>query len=179
MSHTVTTKVKFAQPAAGEAGKESPLAKAVVRLGGKFLGQGNHKLYQGTETGAGFTLPEWRYPIVLSPSGELKYDDYHGSWGNVKDLGRLQDFYAVEAARAAANERGLMVQETAEGGLQIYSGGAIVNVSPKGEIDVTGAMGVSCETISQPFVDAIGVKADDIKKQEYFVETAKVSETGQ
>lgn len=34
-------------------------------------------------------LPGWQFPVVVKDSGEVAYDNYHGSWGNSVEVSRL------------------------------------------------------------------------------------------
>ncbi len=34
-------------------------------------------------------LPGWQFPVVVKESGEIVYDNYHGSWGNSIEVTRL------------------------------------------------------------------------------------------
>lgn len=175
MSHTVTAKVKFTFPGAN---KDAPLAKAVVKAGGKLLGLGKHKLFAGSVDGFGFTLPEWRYPLVLTPGGELKFDDYNGSWGNRKDIEKITSIYGIEAAREAANTLGWQVQDQPNGSIQVFHpSGGMVTVGVGGEVDATGFVGISCEKATEPLVAAMGGKDLEQRKAEYFVEHANVQQT--
>ena len=39
--------------------------------------------------GLAIKLPGWQFPIVIKESGEIAYDNYHGSWGNAVEVSRL------------------------------------------------------------------------------------------
>jgi hypothetical protein len=171
MSHTVTAKVSYAYPK----GEGSPLAKTVVKAGGTVLGEGTHSLYQNKEKGFGFTLPGWRYPIVLKENGELKFDDYRGSWGDTRDLDRLKSIYGVEAARQQAEELGWMVQDQAGGGIQIFHpSGGMISVTAEGTIDANNFVGTSCAEATKDIVAAMGGASLDVKKPEWEQESANV-----
>ena len=48
-------------------------------------------------------LPQWTFPIVCNTStGELKYDNYGGRWGQQCHLDQFLQAYAVEKARLEA-----------------------------------------------------------------------------
>lgn len=47
-----------------------------------------------------FKLPNWRYPIVVEQgTNKVLYDDYEGQWGDVKELEKFTQQYALEGAR--------------------------------------------------------------------------------
>lgn len=73
---------------------------------------GTFELYVSTETGLGVQLPDWKYPIVADlATGELKFDNYEGRWGDRTHLNRFIQRYAVEAACIAARKQGHSVVE--------------------------------------------------------------------
>ena len=57
-------------------------------------------------------LPDWIYPVVcLLETGELKYDNYNGAWGDQKYLDRFVQTYCVEKATLEARRKGYSVTE--------------------------------------------------------------------
>lgn len=123
MSHIVTIKTQVRDPAA--------LAAACRRLNLAEPVQGKAKLFATEAEGLIVHLPEWRYPVVAQTgSGELKYDNYNGAWGEQVQLDRLLQAYAVEKARIEARKAGHSVTEQplADGSIrlqiQVEGGGA-------------------------------------------------------
>lgn len=168
MSHTVTVRVEYRDLDA--------LAAAVVALGGTVLGEAEHRLYQGSVTGWGAQLPGWRYPIVLTDRGELAYDDYQGHWGDARQLVRLRERYAVEAARRAAEAQGWIAQDQPDGSLVIYHpDGGTLTVSPSGEVAADGFVGGGCVAAAAPIEHALGRADERALKPEYWAEHAKVA----
>jgi hypothetical protein len=91
--------------------------------------QGTHRLFSGHVNGLGVQLPDWRYPVVCNlSSGELKYDNYNGNWGEQQHLDSFLQSYAVEKAKIEARRQGHGVTEAqlADGSvkLTINVGGA-------------------------------------------------------
>lgn len=167
MSHTVTVKVEYRSLTA--------LAAAVSRLGGQVLGEGEHRLYQGKVTGWGATLPGWKYPIVLTPGGELKYDNYNGAWGDGGLLDRLREAYAVEAAREAAMAMGWMTMDQADGSLLVcHPDGGTLTVRPNGRVEASGFTGGGCVDAAAPIEAAMGAVRERALAPEYWAEHAKV-----
>ncbi len=75
---------------------------------------GTFKVYQRQETGVGIKLSGWLYPVVVNAvSGELRYDNFGGRWGEQVQLDRFLQAYAVEKARLEAVRRGHSVTEQA------------------------------------------------------------------
>src|SRR5687767_2229245 len=104
MSHIVTIKTRVKDPAA--------LAEACRRLGLAEPVSGTANLYSGAATGLVVQLPGWTYPVVFdAASGEARYDNFGGSWGEQKELDKLLQAYAVEKVRAEARRAGHTVTE--------------------------------------------------------------------
>ena len=160
MSHTVTVKIEMKNPAV--------LRAAAEALGGQWLGHGTHNLFSTqTATGNGFTLPGWRFPLVAQDNNELAFDDYNGEWGNVADLDKLKTRYAIEAARAEAQNQGWYAEDQPDGTLLIYhpDGGTLL-VTPAG-IDANGFTGAACSAASEPIARAIGQETGSTQKPEF------------
>ena len=91
---------------------------AVVRTACQRLGlhepiQGTTRLFSGEATGLAVELPNWQYPVVADlATGQLKYDNFGGRWGDQQHLDRFLQIYAVEKARAEARLRGYLCTET-------------------------------------------------------------------
>jgi len=77
----------------------------------------------GTEIeGVLVELPDWVYPVVCNPdTGELKYDNYGGKWGDEKLLHRFIQMYGVEKATLEARRKGYGVieQPLADGSVKL------------------------------------------------------------
>ena len=106
MSHIVSIQTRLRDPAA--------VAAACRRLGLTAPAQGTARLYGGQATGLLVQLPGWQYPAVIdSASGEVRYDNFEGRWGEQAHLDRFLQAYAVEAVRLEARKRGHQVTEEA------------------------------------------------------------------
>ena len=69
-------------------------------------------LFSGEVTGLGVQLPDWRYPVVAQlDTGELRYDNYSGRWGEQQHLDRFLQTYAVETVKSQARRKGHSVTE--------------------------------------------------------------------
>jgi hypothetical protein len=91
--------------------------------------QGTHRLFSGEIAGLGVQLPEWRYPAVCQlETGEIRFDNCGGRWGEQQHLDRFLQAYAVEKAKIEARRRGntCTEQQLADGSvkLTINVGGA-------------------------------------------------------
>ena len=92
--------------------------------------QGTTKLFSGEATGLAVQLPEWVYPLVAdTASGQLKYDNFGGRWGDRSQLDKFLQAYACEKAKAEARKRGHQVaeQQLADGSIKLtiqVAGGA-------------------------------------------------------
>ncbi|HET6249747.1 MAG TPA: hypothetical protein VFE47_18805 [Tepidisphaeraceae bacterium] len=106
MSHIVSIKTKVTDPAA--------LSAACRRLGLEPPVQGTATLFSSQVTGQIINLPGWNYPVVADiQSGEVKFDNYGGAWGQQEELDKLLQAYAVEKAKAEARRVGHSVTEQA------------------------------------------------------------------
>lgn len=106
MSHIVEIKTQVTDAAA--------ITAACQRLQLPTPTHGTAKLFTSQATGVIVTLPNWRYPVVFNTTtGEAKFDNYGGRWGDQAQLDRLLQLYAVEKAKSEARKRGYSVTEQA------------------------------------------------------------------
>lgn len=164
-SHTARVAVEFRDG--------DTLRGAVLAMGGTWIGQGCHQLFEGSEIGQGFTLPGWKFPLVAGLDGNLKFDDYKGRWGNVKDIEKLKAAYAVASVEQAAMINGWQCERTAEGGLTVFHpAGGTLNVGKDGSIDAQQFTGTGChDAMMQLGVPLEGLTA----KPEYAQQIASIS----
>ena len=121
MSHIVTVETEVRDVAAARA--------ACNRLQLDPPSEGRAQLFSGEATGLIVQLPNWQYPVVFDTStGEAKYDNYHGRWGEQQQLDRFLQIYAVEKSKIEARRNGHSITEqTLDDGsikLTIQIGGA-------------------------------------------------------
>ena len=106
MSHIVTIKSKLQDPGA--------IAAACARLNLPAPTQGTATLFSGACAGLLVRLPGWEYPVVIDiGTGEVRFDNFEGAWGDQRELDRLLQIYAVEKCRLEARKQGHHVTETA------------------------------------------------------------------
>ena len=106
MSHTVEIKTEVRDPTA--------VAAACRRLQLPPPVAGVTRLFAESVSGLAVQLPGWRYPVVCQPlSGDIKYDNYQGRWGNARELEKFLQAYAVEKALLEARKQGHSVHEQA------------------------------------------------------------------
>lgn len=104
MSHIVTVKTEIRDAAAVRA--------ACQRLGLAQPVQGTTKLFSGQVTGLAVQLTDWQYPVVADlATGQLRYDNFGGRWGNQRDLDGFLQAYAVEKCRIEARKAGRNLTE--------------------------------------------------------------------
>jgi hypothetical protein len=123
MSHIVTVKTEVRDAAAVRA--------ACRRLSLAEPTQGEVQLFSGSARGLCVQLPDWQYPICCDLStGQIKFDNFQGRWGDRKHLDAFLQAYAIEKVRLEARRRGHGVteRELADGSvkltLQIEGGAA-------------------------------------------------------
>ena len=106
MSHIVTIKTEVRDAAAVRA--------ACQRLGLAQPVLGTTRLFSGEATGLAVQLPDWQYPVVCdTASGQVKFDNFGGRWGEQQHLDRFLQMYAVEKCRLEARKKGHAITETA------------------------------------------------------------------
>ncbi len=106
MSHVVSIESKLHDPAA--------VSAACRRLGLAVPTERKVRLFSNEETGLAVELPGWQYPIVIDTlSGQVKYDNFNGHWGNKTELEKFFQMYSVEKCRIEAQKKGYQVTEQA------------------------------------------------------------------
>ena len=104
MSHIVTIRTEIRDATA--------LAAACARLGLAPPRRETVTLFSGEATGHAVRLPGWRYPLVCElESGQVRFDNFGGRWGDRAEMARLTQAYAVERAKIEARKRGHTVTE--------------------------------------------------------------------
>ena len=106
MSHIVTIKTEVRDAEAVRA--------ACKRLAIHEPVQGTARLFEGEATGLLVKLPGWAYPAVVDTnSGQVRFDNYEGHWGDPKHLDAFLQSYAICKATIEARKRGHSVFEQA------------------------------------------------------------------
>jgi hypothetical protein len=104
MSHIVEIKTEIRDPVAIQA--------ACQRLSLQEPVFGRNTLFTTSVTGWAVWLPDWRYPVVCDVNtAKISYDNYEDCWGDLKQLDRFLQGYAVEKARLEARKKGHTVFE--------------------------------------------------------------------
>ena len=114
MSHVVQIATEVKDVAAARA--------ACNRLKLEPPSEGRAQLFSGEATGLIVQLPDWQYPVVFDTStGVANYDNYHGRWGDQKQLDRFLQIYAVEATKIQARLKGHSIteQQLADGSIKL------------------------------------------------------------
>ncbi|HEX4588651.1 MAG TPA: hypothetical protein VH120_01900 [Gemmataceae bacterium] len=114
MSHIVTIQSKVRDPAA--------VAAACRRMSLSAPAAGTAVLFGGEVSGLLVQLRGWTYPAVVDlGTGEVRFDNFAGHWGDRAHLDRFLQLYAVEKARIEAKARGFPVTEQAleDGGIKL------------------------------------------------------------
>ena len=104
MSHIVTIKTEVRDRAA--------VSSACRRLELPPPFSGTARLFSGQASGLIIRLPDWMYPVVIdTTSGQVRYDNYNGTWGAQAQLDLFLQMYAVERAKIEARKKGHHVTE--------------------------------------------------------------------
>ena len=123
MSHIVTIKTEARDPAAIQA--------ACKRLGLAEPVMGKTRLFSGEVHGLAVKLPGWHYPVVADlATGQVKFDNFGGRWGDQERLDAFLQAYACEKTKIEARKRGHTVteQQLADGSVKLtiqVAGGAV------------------------------------------------------
>jgi hypothetical protein len=114
LSHTVSIKTEVRDAAAVRA--------ACQRLGLAEPVQGKVWLFSDEVSGLAVKLPDWEYPVVCDlPTGQVKFDNFDGRWGDQKELDKFLQSYAVEKTKIEARKKGMAVaeQQFADGSIKL------------------------------------------------------------
>lgn len=114
MNHIVTIQVEVRDLDA--------IKSACKRLELKEPIHGKTKLFETEVEGILVELPEWVFPLVCNlETGEVKYDNYNGAWGERKHLDRFVQVYCIEKATLEARKKGYSVteQELVDGSVKL------------------------------------------------------------
>ena len=104
MSHIVQIKTEVRDGIAVQA--------ACQRLGLEAPVLGTVTLFATEATGLLVRLTGWIYPVVFDTrSGQVRFDNYGGRWGEQAQLDRFLQAYAVEKATLEARRKGHTVTE--------------------------------------------------------------------
>jgi hypothetical protein len=104
MSHIVNVQTQVRDSVAVHA--------ACRRLGLSEPIQGKARLFSGEVTGLLVSLPDWQYPVVCDlNTGQVRFDNFGGRWGDQTHLDRFLQAYAVEKAKIEARKKGHTVTE--------------------------------------------------------------------
>ena len=104
MSHIVEIKTEIRD--------EQAIRAACVRLQLATPENKTVRLFNAMATGLCVQLPGWNYPVVCeTQSGDVKYDNYQGHWGEQKHLNSFLQAYSVEKCRIEARKKGHRVTE--------------------------------------------------------------------
>ena len=121
MSHIVQIKTEVRDALAVQA--------ACQRLGLDAPVLGTVTLFATEASGLLVRLPGWIYPVVFDTrSGQVRFDNYGGRWGEQVQLDRFLQAYAVEKTKIEARRKGHTVfEQTLDNGsikLTVTVGGA-------------------------------------------------------
>ena len=104
MSHIVTIQVEIRDLDA--------IKSACRRLNLKEPVHGKTTLFETEVEGVLVELQDWIFPICcVLKTGELKYDNFSGAWGEQKYLDRFVQTYCIEKATLEARRKGYGVVE--------------------------------------------------------------------
>ena len=104
MSHIVSVQTEVRDPIA--------ISAACRRLGLPEPVHGTAQLFSDQATGLLRQRAGWLDPAVIdTATGQVRFDNYEGRWGDPKLLDRFLQIYAVERAGLEARKKGYSVSE--------------------------------------------------------------------
>lgn len=104
MSHIVSIQTRINDPVA--------ITAACHRLGLAVPVLGKAQLFSGEASGLLLSLPGWQYPAVIdTATGEVKFDNFEGHWGDQVQLEKFLQAYGVEKTKIEARKKGYTVSE--------------------------------------------------------------------
>jgi hypothetical protein len=104
MSHVVQIQTQVRSPAAVRAG--------CARLGLEPPVEGVTRLFSQSVAGLAVRLRDWRYPVVFdTQTGQSRFDNYEGRWGDPRRLEEFLQAYAIEVTKLEARRKGYSVSE--------------------------------------------------------------------
>ena len=118
MSHLVTIHVQVTDMEA--------IKSAARRLNLKEPVHSQAEIFNTQVEGVIIELPDWIYPVVcVLDTGEVKYDNFGGQWGDQKHLDRFVQTYCIEKATLEARRKGYSVVEQPldDGSVKLTIGG--------------------------------------------------------
>jgi hypothetical protein len=194
MSHvvkvnTVIRDLDALRRAAESLGLEFREGKRTYRWFGRWIG--DYPLPEGIDRSQlgkcdhaiGVPSNDMAYEIGIVSNGDgsysLLWDFWQGGFGLQQRVGdgcrNLVERYGIEAARGAAAAQGLYCEDLASGGLRIYfPDGGTVEVLPSGRVEAFGFEGAGCADATELIASAIGAKAEESVKPEFFAERARI-----
>jgi hypothetical protein len=99
MSHVVELKMEI------KITNRDVLDSACRRIGIEPSVHKRVSLFNETLEGTAVQLDGWRYPIVIdTDSGVIKADNYHGRWGRIEELKKLENAYQIETVFKTARD---------------------------------------------------------------------------
>ena len=114
MSHLVSIKTQIRDAVA--------VTSACGRLQLSAPTYGTVRLFTSEENGLAVQLRGWKFPVVCqTETGELKYDNYGGRWGDQAELDQFLRAYAVEMIKLQARRQGqtAIEQPLADGSIRV------------------------------------------------------------
>lgn len=167
MSHTVKMDIEIKE--------RDCFTAALQAAGATILGEGTHRLFETSETGLGFKLKGWHYPLVLTNDG-LKFDDYNGAWGNRADLEAITGEYALQVAAKAATQQGWYHERQGAQLVIYHPDGGTISVGANGTVDAACFEGRNCAEATAPIEQALGRSAETTIKPEMMMERVRINE---
>jgi hypothetical protein len=154
------------------------VASACRRLGLPEPVIGTAALFSGEATGLLVKLSGWLYPVVFdTATGQARYDNYEGAWGDPKHLDSFMQMYAVEKAHRSPQAWAQRCRtgpprrlgETHDSGGRCLVKTIEITVNPKGatKVETKGFTGAECREASRFIEQALGTRTAETLTAEY------------
>lgn len=130
-------------------------------------------MYETVEYGYPVLIPGWRYPVVITKTGEVKYDNNNGQWGDTQHLNELLQTYTEkkvlkEITKFAENKGMEIIRK--DGIIILKKNDEVIEIEIKKQninIDAKGFTGSRCEETVKNLNLPIEIQSEN-KKPEYF-----------
>lgn len=144
---------------------------------------GKVELFSNEVEGTLLRLPDWKYPVAIDlQTGNLRYDNYGGNWGNKAELDRFLMTYGAEKVRLESQKRGhgYLEKELPDGSLMTMVGLGGVDSDkriltthlPDGttRMETTGFQGPTCKAASAFLETTLGEPYKEELTTDYYLE---------
>lgn len=130
-------------------------------------------MHETVEYGYPILIPGWRYPVVITKKGEVKYDNNNGRWGDSEYLNILLQSYSekkiLKEIKSFAEKNGMEIIRKNEV-IMLKKNDELIEIEIKKQdisIDAKGFTGSKCKEAVEKLNLPIEISSEN-KKPEYY-----------